>query len=228
MADNKQLKDGLGNLFTLRMKDVSPGLDGTLQRSLFFATPYPLEYAGGGIYQHRAKSGTLLTGLPVNSPIYSFWWPITVMLAAVTRIRFSAWSTTTFAGGIAQFDVYAARNFSVADSGGIVADLTGNNSKLRTSMGSSEANIRWSSNAAITPGTRTLDAAPFDGRIMAVPTAANGLFVPGGPATLFEKQEGEHPLLLQSFEGFVIHASVPSDGAWQFIITVDWAEVPHY
>jgi hypothetical protein len=38
----------------------------------------------------------------------------------------------------------------------------------------------------------------------------------------------EHPVLLAQNEGFVVRATVPATGTWQFGITVAWAEVTAY
>ena len=227
MADNKQIKDGLGNIFTIRMRDLSSGLDGSYQRSMIFATPYPVDYGGGGVFQHCAKSNIILAAAPANSPIYSFRWASTTAFALISRARLLAWSNTLFVGGLAIFDFFAARAFTATDSAGQAAVLTGENNQLRTTMGASSAQIAYANTGPLTPGTRTLDPAPLDTRIVPVPTAANALFG-AGPITLFEKLQGDHPLVLAANEGFVVRVTLPSDGAWLFALTLEWAEVPAY
>ena len=59
MPDNRQIKDGLGNLFTLRMRDVSLNGDGSVQRNMMLDTLYPVDYGYGGVFQHCAKSGVI-------------------------------------------------------------------------------------------------------------------------------------------------------------------------
>src|SRR6516162_6786295 len=154
MADNKQIKDGLGNIFTIRMKDVSALVNGSVQRSMIYASPYPLDYGAGGIFQHVAKSGTIAATMSANSPIYSFRWLSSGMIALIWRMRLVAWSVTTFSGGLATFDLFAARNFTSSDSGGVEADLSGDNNQLRSSMSASSAAIWWSNTGALTPGIR--------------------------------------------------------------------------
>lgn len=226
--DNKQLKDGVGNLFTCRMRDVSVSGDGSLQRTLVFASPYPLDYGSGGIFQHCGKSGVIAAGLAANSPIYSFRWTAT-LLALIKRIRLNAWTTGTgFTAGIATFDLFAARSFTAQYAGGIAADLSAENNQMRTNMSASAAGISYANTAALTGGTLTLDAAPFDSRTVTAPTTANTPLSTPQPLTLFERLNGEHPLMLVTNEGFVIRATVPATGTWQFAITTEWDEVAIY
>ena len=66
MPDNKLIKDALGQSFTIRMRDISAGGDGSIQRSMIFTTGYPIDYGTGGSYRDAARSGSM--GAP---PIYS-------------------------------------------------------------------------------------------------------------------------------------------------------------
>jgi hypothetical protein len=56
MPDNRQIKDGLGNLFTIRMRDISTNNDGTEQRSMVFATALPVDFGGGAHFIEPAKA----------------------------------------------------------------------------------------------------------------------------------------------------------------------------
>jgi hypothetical protein len=222
--DNKQIKDAVGNIFTLRMRDLSATGDGSLQRSMILASAYPLDYGTGGMYQHCGKSGIMAAGLAANAPIYAFHWPGS-LLALVRRVRISAWTLgTAFTAGLATFDLYAARGFTVQYGGGNVANLAADAGQLRTSMAPSLAEIMWSATVALTPGTRTLDPDPLDSRTVTAPTTGNAPFA-AGALTLFEKQQGEHPLMLVQNEGFVIRASVPATGTWSFAVTTEWDEI---
>jgi hypothetical protein len=228
MADNKQIKDGLGNIFTIRMKDISQLLDGSLQRSMVYASLYPLDYGAGGIFQHVAKSGTIAAMLPVNSSIYSFRWSSPGMFALIWRMRMMAWTVTAFSGGLASFDLYVARDFTAPDSGGKFANLSGNSNQMRTSMASSGAAISWSDAAALNPGTRTFDAAPIESLAAPAPTTNNALFQIE-PLLLFQKDKADHPLVLANNEGFVITGSVPqTNSTWAFTVTLEWNEVQIY
>jgi hypothetical protein len=227
MADNRQIKDGLGNIFTLRMRDISSAGDGSVQCSIVRATPYPLDYGPGGEYQHYAASGVMAQAMPDNSVIYAFRWPAPTMLALIWKVKITAWSVTAFAGGFVAFNIYAARNYTAIGTGGLTADLTGNNNKLRTSMASSGASIAYANTGGLAPGTRTLDTAPLDSWI--APATAAGVPFLDSPMTIFDKQVGEqHPLLLAQNEGFVITAKVPNDGTWSFGVTTRWDEVANF
>jgi hypothetical protein len=222
--DNKPIKDGVGNVFTVRMRDISVGQDGSLQRSLIYATSYPVDYGAGGCYQHCAKSGLITAGLPIGSTIYSCRWTDNTRLPLIRRVRLSAATLSAgFAAGVATFDIYAVRGFTAPDSGGAHADLTGNHAMLRSGpMGVSTMDIHWGVTGAVTPGTRTPDADPLDSVTVVAPTGVNTPFASAVP--LFAKQQGEHPLALAPNEGFIILASVPATGAWQFSVTTEWDE----
>jgi hypothetical protein len=228
MADNKQIKDGLGNIFTIRMKDVSQLSDGSVQRSMVYSSLYPLDYGSGGIFQHVAKSGVMAAMLPANSPIYSFRWAPSGMIALIWRMRMMAWTVTAFSGGVASFDLTVARNFTAPDTGGRAANLIGDTNQLRTSMASSIAEIAWSDTATLNTGTRTLDTAPMESISTPAPMTDNSLFQME-PILLFQKDKADHPLVLVRDEGFVITASVPpTTSTWMFTVTLEWNEVPSY
>jgi hypothetical protein len=221
MTDNRQIKDGLGNLFSIRLRDKSG--DGALQQSMVLAQLYPLDYGTGGMFQSTAKSGTMAAGLAAAAPIYAFRWPSTSLLALVRRVKMSAWSVGAFTAGLATFDIYAARAFTAQYTGGAAVSLSGNAAKLRTAMSPSAALIQCATTAALTPGTRTLDVNPIDSLNLAVSATANTPIAQG--AVLFDKQQGSHPLTLAQDEGFVIQATVPATGTWQFAVVAEWDEV---
>jgi hypothetical protein len=225
--DNKQLKDGVGNLFTLRLRDRSAVGDGSYQQTMVLASGYPLDYGSGGMFQHCAKSGAMVAGLAAASPIYAFHWPAN-LTALIRRVRISAWTLgTAFAAGLATFDLYAARAFTAQYGGGNVANLTGEAGQLRTSMNHSLADIMWAATVALAPGTRTLDPDPLNSLTLTAPITTNAP-ASAAPLTLFEKQQGEHPLMLVANEGFVIRASVPATGLWSFAVTTEWDEVESF
>jgi hypothetical protein len=227
MADNRQIKDGIGNLFTIRMRDISPNKDGTEQRSMILATPYSADYGSGGIFQYVAKSTVMNAGMAASSPIISFRWPGPSNFVSLRRIRLIAWTNTIFAGGIATFDVFAARGYTAQATGGTQANLSPQTNMLRTSMSPSSADLVYSTADALIPGTRTLDLAPLDSRTVSVGQSANTIWS-NMPATIFEKIQGEHPLLLGSQEGCIVQATVPSDGNWCYSATIEWDEIPTY
>ena len=226
--DNFQLRDGTDALFEVRSKDTSTAQDGSLHSMRHLATPYPVDYGTGGCFQMVSVSGTIGAGLSANSPIYSFRWTSSTLLALVRRVKLTAWSLGTgFTAGIGAFEMYRATSWTVADSGGATETLTSPAGKLRTTVaGSLVAEIRRSSTGTLTAGTRTKDTLSM-GRVTAgVSTATNTPFVPDTHAPLFEKIGAEHPLTLAQNQGFVIQATVPATGTWSFSIKTEWDEVP--
>ena len=224
MADNKLIKDALGQSFTIRMRDISSGGDGSVQRSMIFTTGYPIDYGTGGSYRDSAKSGAMTAGLAANAPIYSFQWPSS-LLCLLKRVKFNAWTIGTgFAAGIAEFDLFLARSFTAADGGGNQSNLVGGSGRMRSIMPHSQALIMTSSTAALTPGSRTLDADPISRRIAAAPVGTNAPLFPDA-ITIFEAAQGEHPPLFVQNEGFVIQANVPATGVWSFAVMAEWDEI---
>jgi hypothetical protein len=228
MADNRQIKDGLGNLFTVRMRDVSPTGDGSVQQPMQLATLIPQDYGNGGVYAHVAKSGIMPNAVAMTSaPIYSFYWPGVTgsapFYAFIRRVRLNIAATNIFAAGIATFEMFAARNFTNPDSGGTTITFLAPNNQLRTSMAGSRATIMVANTAPLTPGVRTLDMAPLDSQVFIAPIVAPAVFTPSR-VTLFERLPGEHPLMLANKEGFVVRVTLPAGGPWQFAVTTEWDE----
>ncbi len=223
--DNIQMKDALSANFKMRGKDVSTAQDGSIQQVRHLSVPYPIDYGIGGCFQFASKSGAMAAGLAASAPIFGFRWTSSTLYAILQRLRITAWSTGTgFTAGLATFDLFKASSWTVADTGGTTESLVSPNAKLRASMAaSSVAEIRRSTTATLTAGTRTLDAQPSASITKAVSNAVNTLFV--DHADLFYKPNAEHPLLLTQNEGFVIQATVPATGTWAFTIHPEWAEV---
>jgi hypothetical protein len=226
MADNKQIKDGLGNLFTIRMLDISSAGDGSFQRSMVLATSQPVDYGAGGSYHRAGKSGAMAAGLAAAAPIYAFQFTSATLLALVRRVRYQAWTLGTgFAAGIASVDMYIARAFTAQLTGGTVVDLTGNSSKLKTAMASSSASIVRASTAQLAGGTYTLDPSMLETWNTAAPVAASTPFN-ATVINLFNKTQGDVPMVLAQNEGFILQATVPATGLWTFAVTAEWDEVP--
>jgi hypothetical protein len=230
MSDNRQIKDGLGNIFTIRMRDLTAAADGTVQRSMVLAQLLPVDYGAGGCFHRTCKSGVMVANAAASSPIYSFQWPSITSLALIKRVRMSAWSFDVgFAAGLLTFDMITARAFTTQMSGGTQVSLIGNSGKLRTSMGSSQANVTYATTTPLTGGVFTPDPGPGTTETWATEVGPNPytLITPGPmPIKIFEKSQGEMPLLLAHNEGFIIEATVPQIGTWSFTLAAEWDEVP--
>lgn len=192
----------------------------------------PTDVGALGSYSTTVKSGIMAAGLAGNAPIVAFLWkPATVptSLCLMRRMKFSMYNLGTgFAAGDVLFEWYVARAFTVQDTGGGAATLTGNNAKMRTSHATTQAAIQVSATATLTAGTRTLDTNPLRALQSVAGTSAFGSIVL--PETeVFRAQPGEQPLILAgSGEGVVIQATVPATGTWTFYASFDWDEVSSY
>lgn len=225
--DNFDMKSSTSFPFKIRSKDRSAAQDGTLHIMRHLVEAYPVDYGLGGCFHLTSKSGVMAAGLAANSPIYSFRWTSATFLALIRRIRISAWSLGTgFTAGIATFDMFKCQAWTVADTGGVIDTLSGDNGNLRAAMPSSALpELRHSSTATLSAGTRTKETQPIDSWNVGVLTVANTPFL-SAPHKLFEKLVAEHPLVLVTNEGFTIQATVPAVGTWSWAITTEWDEVP--
>jgi hypothetical protein len=195
-----------------------------MRRSLVLATLYPIDYGAGGSYHGAFKSGAMGAGLSANTPIFELRNPSTSLFALIRKFKLSAWSTTTgFTAGLATFDLFFARSYTVDDSGGTTISLSGDQCQMRTSMGSSI--ILPKIGPSLVAGTRTLDTYPIESWVAAAPTGATTPFATG-PQTMLNLQQGEHPVMLAQNEGIVLQATVPATGTWAFSVALEWDEVP--
>jgi hypothetical protein len=210
-------------------------VDGASFRALRF-TPRPTDYATFGHYKAAVVTGAMAAALAADSEILQFRWTDATRLAVITKITLDGmFATTAFAAG--QIRIYAtiARAFTGAGSGGNVLTITGNNQKMRTSMGTTLlGELRSASTAALGAGTKSLDsgsvgqvnthsaqfgiATPVIGAVGPACGPNVDLFIPDSGA-------GEHPLVLAQNEGMVIRATVPATGVWTLGMTIRWAEV---
>lgn len=218
------LLDGQGNhlLYATLMGPGEP-VSGTMR-----AVPRPYDVLGA--YILSAESGVMAAGLGAAAPVFSMRWnPTTVgALALVHRVQVAVGNAgTAFTAGLGSLNLFVARAFTVSDSGGTAQTLTGNNAKLRTSFATSQvADMRISSTATLTAGTRTLDAVDIGLIGFPVPaTTTNNLIQALTDILARQPGDGDWPLVLAANEGFVITATVPATGTWFFQVVVDWMEV---
>ncbi len=190
----------------------------------------PVEVGSLGAYRKSLLSGTMAAGLAANSEIFQFRWTDATRICLVRKILLNglAGSATAFAAGFSKVDLVVARSWTVDGAGGTSGTLTGNNSKMRTSFGTTLlGSIRIASTAALTIGTKTLDTDPVGLCSFSIGTTANVTYVQNWDL-LGEDVGPEHPLVLTQNEGFILRATVPATGTWQFGVTVIWSEVASY
>lgn len=204
-------------------------VSGTTFRSLR-TEKRPLDYGALGSYSLSMLSGTMAAGLAANSEIFQFRWTDASRICVVHEILIDGLggSATAFAAGFAKVDCLVARSFTAAGTGGTAATITGNNQKLRTSMGTTLlGEARCASTAALGAGTKTLDTQAIGQYSFTVGTVASVQYL-NQLALFSDDTYGDHPLILAQNEGFAIRATVPATGTWQFGVTVRWTEVSAY
>ena len=188
----------------------------------------PLDWGSLGIYRKSILSGTMAAGLAANSEIAQFRWTDATRLCAIRRVTIDglSGSATAFTAGFGKIDLVPARSFTVAGTGGTTGTITGNNGKMRTSMGTTLlGEMRVASTGALGVGTKTLDTDPIGQISLTIGTATSVQYIATPTPLLGEDMGPEHPLLLAQNEGFAIRATVPATGTWQFGVTVAWAEL---
>ena len=204
---------------------------GTVFRALK-VQPMPIDYGSLGAYRKSLISGTMAAGLAANSEIGQFRWADATRFCVTTRIVLDglAGSATAFTAGFAKVDLLPARSWSADGSGGTAGTITGNNGKLRTTgMGTTLLGaMRIASTAALTAGTKTLDTDAIGQFTFSIGTVVSTIYA--GQVVLFGEDGavGMMPVVLAQNEGFVLRATVPATGTWQFGYTVAWTEVTSY
>lgn len=211
------------------------GVRGTTFRAQAVET-MPPDYGSLGIYRLGMTSGTMAAALAANSEIFQFRWPDATRLALIHRVSISAGANVAAtAAALLSFRLTAARSWTVAGSGGTRATLTGNNAKLRTSMGTSLVNDAGiSTTGLLTAGTKTLDGIDLASISYGIGTGAITTSLPLNiipDTTLFSSELGSgHPIVLAQNEGFVIRTGIinPLTMTWAFSVNVVWSEVTTY
>lgn len=173
----------------------------------------------------------LATVVAANGSIFSFR-NISSNLIIVRRVGVGYICTTGYtAAQSVQIGLMVERNWLTSDSGGTAIALTGNNGKYRTSLATpTSMDVRISTTAALTAGSRTSDA-----NYLAVvggwcPAATTGNIIPPSLNNLFSQDTGDHPLVLSQNEGFTIRNIVlgGAAGVGNFYVNVEFAEVASY
>jgi hypothetical protein len=190
-----------------------------------------------GHYRFGGVSGTMAaTPIAANSEIVQFRWTDATRLAVITRIAISCGLNIAAGGaGLGAFRACIARAFSAAGTGGNTATLTGDNSKMRTSMGTTLlGELRYASTAALGAGTKTLDtndiaAVGFGIGTGALTVSPSTTILPHTDLVNCTAQ-GCHPIVLAQNEGLILRTGPawPATATWHFAFEIDWAEVTAY
>lgn len=188
-----------------------------------------------GTYAVGAFTGAY-TGAGANTPVFSMRFVAgsagSAQIAMIQRVTMSFIQTTAFTTAQQMgFGLYVARSFTGSDAGGSQIIVSGNNQKFRTSFQTSQiatnGDMRISSTAALTAGTRTLDSQAvavthgWGGSVL----LTTGSYLPQ-QVTLYENFPGDTPIILQSNEGLVLNniVAMGAGGVFTVSINVEWTE----
>lgn len=213
-------------------------VDGTTFRALRVVSR-PIDYGALGFYRLGMSSGTMAAALGANAEVFQFRWADPTNLALVWHVGISAGANVAAtAAALLSLTMSAARSWSGAGTGGTRAVLTGNISKLRTSMGSSLVNDAGiATTAALGAGTKTIDHATsnlsniaFGIGTGAITSALPLTFLPY--TTMYGGGErADMPLIHAQNEGFIIRngaVAFPAGMTWAFCVNTMWAEAAAY
>ena len=210
-------------------------VDGTTFRALR-VTGRPCDYGSLGYYRLGMVSGTVAAALAANSEIFQFRWGDATRFAVPQLVVVSSgMNVAATAAGLAALRMFLARSWSASGTGGTAATMTGNNQKLRTSMGTSlVTDIRCASTAALGAGTKTIDSQDIGAIATGIGTGAitvSPTLPIFSPFPLFDVNAStDHPPVLAQNEGFGIRigSAMPATMTWHFAVHCAWAELASY
>ena len=176
-------------------------------------------------YQALLQSTNVAAGLAASATIASMRWTSTTKVAVVKEVVLCALTNTTaFTAGYGSVFLQPATAFSASDTG----EASATKNKLRGIFAASAIgadDLKVSQTAAVTAGTRTLGGL-LGGFYVAFDATANKQWLGGDGATLLRSalEDPDDGLFLTTNTGFVVVATVPATGVWQFCIRVKWEE----
>jgi hypothetical protein len=197
-------------------------------------TERPMELGTRGAYALGVVSGVMAAGLGGNAEIFQMRWVDATRAMLLRSLSLTvARGGTAFTAGSCEFNLNVARGWTVDGTAGTpIVFSTANTNKKRTSFPLSlfsDTGVRQSATAALGAGTKTLDtnrAASLTSFISSQATTAyEGFILPPGSILWQRVAPDEYPLLFVQNEGFVVRATVPATGTWQFSINVEWSEL---
>jgi hypothetical protein len=209
-------------------------VDGMTFRALRVTTR-PINYGSLGVYRLGMTTGTMAAALAANAEVFQWRWADATNLGLVYKVTMSIGQQLASTAAIAiAMNLAIARGWSGIGTGGLRAVLTGNISKLRTSMGTSLVNDAGiATTAGLGAGTKTIDhatsnigAVAFGVGTGAITTQTNMSLLPD--TDLFNAMDGTaHPMVFVQNEGFIIRNSpvaLPATMTWVASVNTVWAE----
>jgi hypothetical protein len=204
---------------------------------------YPIEYGALGHYRIQSMTGTLAATLAAGTAtaghVFAFRWGDATRFAVLTKFKTRFLPLTLFTAATltdhTSFDAFIVRSYTGSHTGGTTLTPTGNNAKLRTSMGTSlVTDVRIATTGALTAGTHTFDAFPFaqslrKGNRVNPAAATEEVIMPtfDGMDLDFSMADGDHPIVLAQNEGVVVRNRTvwPAAGTGILTVLIAWAEV---
>ena len=201
----------------------------------------PLDHAGIGHYTYGATTGVLIAALSGGSELCQFINGDSQRIIDVRKIVISATvSTTFFAAGVPlQIDLVKSKEWIGSGNSSVALFNIGSGSTRRSTMlmsvmeRSSAYNqgLSLSSTGALPPGIKTMETLSLATFVAGCPITAslNETIFP--PTVLWQAEvgDGEHPLILNQYDGFSIRCmGVPATGTWRLSVTLSWVELISY
>ena len=169
-----------------------------------------------------------ITGIAAAASIFSFR-NISANPILVRRVGLGVINNVGFTTAqVVDFGLMVARNWTASDSGGTAIALTGNNGKHRTALGTpTSVDCRIATTAALTAGTRTLDANTLS---QIGSWSANALASLAAMDNLLKHDASDYPLVLAQNEGFIIQnqTAFGAAGVCRAYVNMEFAEVTSY
>lgn len=161
------------------------------------------------------------TVLAANAPVWSLRNISTTRSLLITRVQVGFATTTAFTNAQALlYQLFFARGFTASDTAGTAVALTANQNKARTSLATlNSVNMQICTAAALTAGTRTLDAVALASAIGTVGTVGTTMPM----TTLYQHDSDDYPLFLAQDEGLVIQSAIVMGAVGVGNITVNIA-----
>jgi hypothetical protein len=191
---------------------------------------------GGNWYRYAGFTGTIGAALAANSEILQFRFVSgTKSFALVYRVMFDGMGVVAVGTAIGPvgFNMFPARGWTAAGSGGTRIATTGDNLQTETALTNSQVNdIGIATTGALTAGTKTLDAnaqgQALGGILTGAATTSQALGTIVQPQPLWDAlNAGGQPLVCANQEGFVIRTTHVGPAALTYTagFTIVWCEV---
>lgn len=166
-----------------------------------------------------------LTGMVANALLFSFR-NLSANPVLIRRVGVGFITTTAFTTAqMLSYGLFVARGFTASDSGGTAIALTGSNAKHRTAMGTlSSVDCRITAGAALSAGTRTLDANTIAQQ--AGWSGGQGVTIAPALSNMVLHDAEDYPVVLAQNEGFVITnlTAMGATGAGVLFVQAEIAE----